>query len=553
MKVSIIIPNWNGEHLLKTCLPTLKAHTKIEYELIVVDNGSTDNSVKYLEKQNVKVIKNGENLGFSKAINIGTRISRGEYILWLNNDIIIKADGWLKYMVDEFNKIPNCGAVGPSGGRIHPTTLQYIGGYHPFYKGEVEYIEGWCLLTSKKVLDDVGFLDEDFFMFAEDSEWCFRAKKKGYKIIQIPNVPILHLGSMTVKNQVKGNPGAVFDYREISEQSRLKLKEKISSFSSPEKEKILVIRLHARGDILNVTPAIKQLKKEKPSTFIGFLCLEECVEMVENNPFIDKVFVVKKGVVDSELFTFKWDKVYNLSDRRYSFLDRVLPQILGDCSHYREGHELMKSDIETRRKRGELKRKYVDIFAEIMEVTLSDRRPVFVSSPMDTKIAGDLFPRTSLKKIVLGLDSGWPSRNYPDKYTENLIDILSKDFFVILVGLFRGKYFRERKNFLNLLGKTKRVGIAFEILKRADLFVGVDSLLIHLAACLDLPTVSIWNVTEPYHVLGRFPSKFVSLEANVPCGPCYFERCVQKDDLHYICFKQLFPARIVEAVKELMK
>jgi len=569
MQVSIIIPTWNNVQILKTCLPTVLANTNKEHEIIVIDNGSTDDSLYYLAKFPIKILKNEKNLGFAKAINQGMKISSKDYFLWLNNDVIVKGKDWINILIENFEKFPKTGAIGPRGGKLDSTFL-HNGIYPPNYFGEVDYVEGWCFLTSRKVIEDVGFLDEQFFLFSEDSEWCLRARDKGYKILQVPNNSVYHIGSATSLKQIKTNPNALFDYREISTESWKKLRAKRlgtkeefletesisskqtkhSSFESlPMKSfsKFLIIRLNAKGDILNTTPAVRELKKKYPKSFIGYLCFDECKEMVENLSFIDKVFTLKDNEISPDIFNIDWTHIFNLNDRPFSFLSSMLSRMRG--FEYKSDHPLMKSDINTRKLRGQIPKKYVDIFAEMVGVELSDRRPIFISNKNDFIVASNVVPQTKKKKIVVSLDSGWPSRNYPVEKTDKLIDLLVKDYCVILVGYYRGYIYRARPDFINLLGKTKRVGEIFEIIKRSDAFIGVDSLPIHFASMLNIPTVGIWTVTEPRHVIAVESNIFIKLQADISCSPCYKEVCDRSMD----CYSQISPEKIKKSVDSIFQ
>ncbi|PIZ71178.1 MAG: glycosyltransferase family 2 protein, partial [Candidatus Portnoybacteria bacterium CG_4_10_14_0_2_um_filter_44_20] len=110
--VSIIIPNLNGEKFLEDCLESLREQTCRNFEIILIDNGSTDNSVSRAKKffPEVKIIKNQENLGFAKANNQGFEISKGEYIATLNNDTVVDRN-WLKELVAVAEKDENIGMV----------------------------------------------------------------------------------------------------------------------------------------------------------------------------------------------------------------------------------------------------------------------------------------------------------------------------------------------------------------------------------------------------------------------------------------------------------
>ncbi|MEM2618953.1 MAG: glycosyltransferase family 2 protein [Candidatus Hadarchaeales archaeon] len=209
--VSIIILNFNKKDLLQKCLDSIKRNTSYtNYEVIVVDNGSSDGSQAMIERRYywVKLIKNEKNLGFAKANNIGIKAARGDYILLLNNDTIIAQKDWLNNMVaaaegDPRIGIVGCRLIGPDG------TIQHAGGWFDirgtghYVKDvdvitEVDYVTGAALLIKREVIDKIGLLDEKFSpLYYEDTDWCARCRKAGYKVVYTPKSTIIHVGSST--------------------------------------------------------------------------------------------------------------------------------------------------------------------------------------------------------------------------------------------------------------------------------------------------------------------------------------------------------------------
>lgn len=227
MDCSIIIVNYKTLELTSNCVDSIiKSHTKnIDYEIIVVDNASEDGSIQKIKSQfpEIQTIINQENLGFSKANNIGIKASSGDYILLLNSDTIVEADT-LKITMDFIKKHKHIGALGckivlPNGKldlackRSFPTPLNGIyhslhldtgfpdnkrfGEYNLTYIDEnktcsIDCIMGAFMLVPRKVIDEVGMLDEDFFMYGEDIDWCYRIKNAGYQIMYYPEARIFH-------------------------------------------------------------------------------------------------------------------------------------------------------------------------------------------------------------------------------------------------------------------------------------------------------------------------------------------------------------------------
>ncbi|MBC3796744.1 glycosyltransferase family 2 protein [Acetobacterium tundrae] len=227
MDLSIIIVNYKTQEMTSNCIDSIiKSNTKgLDYEIIVVDNASDDGSIEAIEKlfPQVKTIKNHENLGFSKANNMGIKIADGDYILLLNSDTIVEFNtlkGALQFIKDH----KHIGALGckillpsgkldaackrsfptPANGIYHSLNLDTsfpdnvrFGAYNLTYVDEnktssIDCIVGAFMMIPRKVIDEVGMLDEDYFMYGEDIDWCYRIKKAGYQIMYYPEVRIFH-------------------------------------------------------------------------------------------------------------------------------------------------------------------------------------------------------------------------------------------------------------------------------------------------------------------------------------------------------------------------
>ncbi len=237
MKLSVIIVNYNVEYFLEQCLYSVKrALKKIDGEMIVVDNNSTDRSNLMVKKKfpEVKLIENKENLGFSRANNQGIKIAKGEYVLLLNPDTVVEDDTFEK-VVEFMDSHPDAGALGvkmvdgagnflPESKRGLPTPLtafykmfglsslfpksRRFSKYHLGYLDEneiheVEILAGAFMLLRKKVLDEIGLLDETFFMYGEDIDLSYRIIKAGYKNYYFPKTRIIHYkGESTKKSSV---------------------------------------------------------------------------------------------------------------------------------------------------------------------------------------------------------------------------------------------------------------------------------------------------------------------------------------------------------------
>ena len=233
MKLSVVIVNYNVSAFLEQALASaLKAMRGIDGEIFVVDNRSVDNSVAMVKEKfpQVKLIENQENVGFAKANNQAIRIASGEYVLLLNPDTLVEEDTFekcLRFMDDT----PDCGGLGvkmvDGQGRFLPESKrgipypkasfyklfglsklfpksQKFGAYHATYIGEdetheVEVLSGAFMMMRKSVLDQVGLLDEDYFMYGEDIDLSYRILKGGYKNYYFPQTRIIHYKGESTK------------------------------------------------------------------------------------------------------------------------------------------------------------------------------------------------------------------------------------------------------------------------------------------------------------------------------------------------------------------
>lgn len=223
--VSIITINYNG--FKETCelIDSLRLYEDYPYEIIVVDNNSPNGDGRRLKETfpELTIICSDKNLGFSGGNNLGYKYARGEYILYMNNDMTISGP-FLKTLVKRFQSEERIGLVSPKiKYEHHPDTIQYAG-YTPMHpvrisnnligvnqkdKGQYDqpsptaYAHGACMLTSREVIEKAGMMTEIYFLFYEEIDWSIQLKRAGYKIWYEPGACVLHKESMTAK---RGTP-----------------------------------------------------------------------------------------------------------------------------------------------------------------------------------------------------------------------------------------------------------------------------------------------------------------------------------------------------------
>jgi GT2 family glycosyltransferase/tetratricopeptide (TPR) repeat protein/2-polyprenyl-3-methyl-5-hydroxy-6-metoxy-1,4-benzoquinol methylase len=313
---SIIIPTWNQLPYTQRCLESIRTHTHLPYELIFVDNGSTDGTREWLASlSGVHVIANETNLGFPKACNQGLSAARGENLLLLNNDTVV-TPGWLRRMLEHLHGAEDVGLVGPltnyavGDQRIDPPyrDLAQLDGFawelgrrqrgKSFATG---MLVGFCLLTRREVLDRIGLLDEEFGLGTfEDTDLSFRVTKAGYRLLVCQDAFVHHFGSRTISS------GAV-EVHDLLEQNRRRFEAKWGLEGRPgvaEPEEVDTGEKRAAGQVGG-----ERRRQEEATSVRGrpriSLCmiardeeshLRECLESVRL--YVEEMIVVDTGSRD---------------------------------------------------------------------------------------------------------------------------------------------------------------------------------------------------------------------------------------------------------------
>mgnify|MGYP003281303758 FL=1 len=216
MKVTIVIPNYNGKHFMEPCLSSLSEQTYKNFHILVVDNASSDGSIEYMEENypDIELIKLQKNYGFSKAVNIGIQHSRTPYVILLNNDTTVDTR-YVEEMVKAIEKSP----------KIFSVSSKMIQMYHPELidsAGDLYTLLGWgvcrgcgrpvsnytkydeiftacagAAIYRRSVFDEIGYFDENHFAYLEDIDIGYRARIYGYYNMYCPTALVYHVGSGT--------------------------------------------------------------------------------------------------------------------------------------------------------------------------------------------------------------------------------------------------------------------------------------------------------------------------------------------------------------------
>lgn len=216
---TLVIVNWNRRALLEQCLRSLEQQTASGFDVVLVDNGSTDGSldgIAQFARLSIQVIHNQENRGFAPAVNQGIRQARGRFIALINNDVVLDPH-WLEAMLAAFEIDPRIGMcaskilfadpphlIDKVGHVIYPDGQNYGRGHLEVDRGQYNHPEetlcpdGAAAIYRKEVFESAGLFDEDFFAYADDAEFGLRAQLCGWKCLYVPTAVAYHQRSSTL-------------------------------------------------------------------------------------------------------------------------------------------------------------------------------------------------------------------------------------------------------------------------------------------------------------------------------------------------------------------
>jgi N-acetylglucosaminyl-diphospho-decaprenol L-rhamnosyltransferase len=244
-ELTVIILSWNTRDLLEKCLHSLLSWTsRADFEILVIDNGSSDGSQQMVMKNfpQVQLVENKKNLGFAGGNNQGISLNKSPYVLLLNSDAFTTENA-LNSLMDLMERQKRAGIVGAQlinlDGSFQASYSKFPGlwqeflilsGLGRFFRGRyypshgpetengpkiVDYVEGACLLARREAIEQAGALSEEFFMYAEEVDWCFTMKEFGWQVWYQPAAKIIHLGGASSHNRQTEREGDLYRSRVI--------------------------------------------------------------------------------------------------------------------------------------------------------------------------------------------------------------------------------------------------------------------------------------------------------------------------------------------------
>jgi N-acetylglucosaminyl-diphospho-decaprenol L-rhamnosyltransferase len=215
--VTVVVVNWNGGELLLRCLHSVQESRGCAAEIILIDNASTDGSAREAAQhiERLQLIQNSSNVGFARANNVGIQAAQTPYVLLLNNDTVLRPQA-LQTLIRYMQNHPDVAACGPRLVNADGSVQPFIYGSEPdighlVVRGllalvgrsihdwqvstalDVDWVAGTAMLVRKAAIDAVGPLDEGFFMYFEDVDWCRRFRAGGWRVAYVPEAEVLHL------------------------------------------------------------------------------------------------------------------------------------------------------------------------------------------------------------------------------------------------------------------------------------------------------------------------------------------------------------------------
>jgi GT2 family glycosyltransferase/ADP-heptose:LPS heptosyltransferase len=515
-RLTISVAVHNLWEMTQRCLESVFRYTEEPFELVITDNASLDDTRRYLlgvkrQHENVQLIRNEKNLGFSAPHNLAFSLSSSEYFVVLNNDVTLCA-GWLEAMLKKFEadeKLAICGvasaciALDDSG----------LGGPGD----EAEYVEGSCLMVRSELIRSLeGGLFDPIYKFAyyEDSDLGLRVRRAGLKIAVV-DVKVLHLGAQTAKNVTNVDLEGYLVRNKHVFLSRWGNYLKERKRKPVTKDRIVVRRAGAQGDVIMATPILRALRRDYPHSAIVVETV--CKDVLTGNPDITDVV--------HQLKLLETDHVIDLN---MAYERRPMEHAIA-------------------------------VYAELAGVKLQgndDWRPRLYPHDTARVVAAQRMPDAGRYAIIHpGSIEGWVGRQWPARRWPDVIANLHKrGYKTVLVGNDATPGMATSLDFRNV-----HFSHFSAIMERANLFVGLDSMPFHVAQAFKIPSVVIFGSVDPMLRIVPGSKVFPVTAARCGCLGCHnwlpAPRTVTNSCLRgkEICMDLIQPDNVIAEIDQLEK
>lgn len=551
--VSIIIPTFNNPFRLKDCLYSIERNTLYEnYEIILVDNNSFDpESIRLISRSGCRVIKYSYKFNFSKINNFAAQHAKGSLLLFLNNDTVV-TKGWLNSLVAECQD-ENIGIAGSlllyhnntiqhAGLRLDPRLLRFV---HIFrneplslcrdrLSEDVDAVTGACMMIKSELFKKLGGFDIEYWQESQDVDLCLKAKKEGYKIKCVLASVLYHDEGST--------RGRVWKDAEIYDSARLKHKWfddylilNPKKRAEHEFKKILLIKLLSLGDVVLSTAVIEAVRKKFPSAYISFATCESNKDIIEGNPNLNRVYLVRDFDRDEFVTELEYYHAVTrelLCEERW---DLVYPmQVLDlECGYWGTDYHLK------------------DLYADLANVYLSNEKTFISGARIDDSVVGSILKdrKVSHKVILMHTTSGWALKDWDYKKYVELADKLKENMDCIIFQVGGALDKSIDSGFVeHLQGRLSLKEVA-GLMKHSDLLICPDSGLMHMAGACGLALVALFGPTSPPTGGPIFSGNYICIQSDSSCGiACHMRNCNLSRD----CAKDIPVDGVYEASKKML-
>jgi GT2 family glycosyltransferase len=506
--ITISIACFNKADVTEKCIRTLEETLDDEpIEYIFIDNGSTDETRRIIYRANLPnkiYFPFGVNVGFGRAHNEALKLARSPYFLVLNNDMLMKQKFWAYKMAQVLEDDYRIGLVGLSG---NPCELREDG--HGRWGDRVDYVEGSCVMGRTDEFRKFGLFSSAMKMFyCEDSDLSLRFRQMGYEL-KLIDVPHEHNRSTTVNtiDQNYKNRILVRNCDTLLRRWRVFLKTK--EFTN----KILLrINSAGAGDIVAITPVLQALRQDHPTADIEVET--NWPDILDNNPFITSVHGTRRS------YKVAYDRVLDLN-LNYSSRELI-------C---KEAEKMAATEVKGSR--------LPQLFLTREELEEGKR--------VIDGLRGDLRQKGVEEPVVMGVclqmaRQRWQGRNWNYGHAKELTRLL-REAGIGTLELGKGIKSTGEAD-LDLVGRTN-LREMFAIVANLDYYVGIDSLIFHIAQAFSIPSFILFGATEPIARIVDFKKTFAIRNESLPCIGCYQLKgksdsnvCYRRDES---CMQDLMP------------
>lgn len=557
-EVYIVVLTWNQKEITLKFLENIKKVKYPNYKIILIDNGSTDGTYNAIQGySNLIYIYLPFNIGCAGGRNIGINYflsrTKGDYLAFLDNDIEVEED-FIDKALKAFEKEKNLGIVGGIIYYGRSKKIQWAGSKINWWKGifesftsgefkerEIDNVMGAIIFAKREVYEKVPEIDESYFIYHEDPDWCLSVKKKGYKILFLPQLKFYHHCSSSL-----GMESPLFYYYRT--RNRLKF-----FFKNSQKSKFILFFLYfLLWDFPFYTLLTLYLNNKYKQLKAAILGVFDFLRGRFGKRNLSREFLETPVLI---FLSRKLDKVLELKiSRLFRYIRYFLKKIFRKklkimvISSWRLGDEITFLPVYENIKR-KFKNSQIDVvcnypellcgyeFLNVVKRTDSKKYDLIIDlrgeDPLLTrrenlekkiKMKIEEYPKLKVRKdkvenvIGISTGAGWECRKWPIKYFEELSEYIEKKGFEVWIFGLPDEKISKGKDFT---GRSLKDCI--ENLKKCRIFIGNDSGLLHLALSLNIPSIGLFGPTFPQKMYGDNPLLY-PIVSNVKCQGCWNRR-----------------------------